>query len=206
MKYIIDIPNEYVIANPLYGKVLGIPFFLKGAHEYSFPTDIILEPYESNNETKIPMEDIDEAIRHCEEVAEENERKADALPYDHPLLECVKCAEEHRHLAEWLRELKRLRINFNHLPSDLTTKREVFNVIADYYHIRTDIQLRSLKEALDRVETLNFPGEEVFTADEVYDILVDIGQHDKQFALGETIKYSPSDVYRILKYGNDSEV
>ena len=51
---------------------------------------------------------LDEAIQHYEEVAKENQRKADALPYDHPLLECVKCAEEHRHLAEWLKLLKRI--------------------------------------------------------------------------------------------------
>ena len=36
---------------------------------------------------------IDEAIRHCDEIA----------------AGCGECADEHRQLAEWLRELKRLR-------------------------------------------------------------------------------------------------
>ena len=37
---------------------------------------------------------IDEAIKHAEEVANSS---------------CEKCAEEHRQLAEWLKELKRLK-------------------------------------------------------------------------------------------------
>ena len=43
------------------------------------------------------MMKLDEAIRHAEEVAELNEA------------ECFECAEEHRQLAEWLKELKALR-------------------------------------------------------------------------------------------------
>ena len=42
---------------------------------------------------------LDEAIRHAEEVAE----------YDCYNDEQKKCSDEHRQLAEWLRELKRLR-------------------------------------------------------------------------------------------------
>lgn len=38
---------------------------------------------------------LDEAIEHCEEVAEETE--------------CKNCAKEHRQLANWLKELKQLR-------------------------------------------------------------------------------------------------
>lgn len=38
-----------------------------------------------------------------------------------------------------------------------------------------------------------------FTPYEVEVILVEYGQHDRRFKLGETIKYSPSDVRRILE-------
>lgn len=38
---------------------------------------------------------LDEAITHCEEVAEKNEEQS-----------CKECAKEHRQLAEWLRELE----------------------------------------------------------------------------------------------------
>lgn len=65
---------------------------------------------------------IDEAIVHSEEVAKENEKsyricacsssECDALS-DCKILQngkdagCLKCADEHRQLAEWLKELKR---------------------------------------------------------------------------------------------------
>ena len=67
---------------------------------------------------------LDEAIKHCEEVVEEQEkvakewhenqiRKCNLIPfaemdYTHEN-ECKECAEEHRQLAEWLKELKQLR-------------------------------------------------------------------------------------------------
>ena len=51
---------------------------------------------------------LDEAIKHCEEVAEEKEQEAKEA---HVLsgMDCMECAEEHRQLAEWLRELKAYR-------------------------------------------------------------------------------------------------
>lgn len=56
--------------------------------------------------------DLDSAIKHCEEVAETNERICDTEPsiglpdiYKHKD-EAKKCADEHRQLAEWLKELK----------------------------------------------------------------------------------------------------
>ncbi len=67
--------------------------------------------------------DLDEAIRHCEEVAEQNEISAityknckeiktnmyEKLTAEKAENECRECAAEHRQLAEWLRELKDLR-------------------------------------------------------------------------------------------------
>lgn len=67
---------------------------------------------------------LDEAIKHCEEVAEKQEItaksniieidkiKADGILrlYDADEYEsCMKCASEHRQLAEWLKELKTYR-------------------------------------------------------------------------------------------------
>lgn len=45
---------------------------------------------------------IDEAIVHCEEVAEEHTKYNFYGGYEG----CDECAEEHRQLAEWLKELK----------------------------------------------------------------------------------------------------
>lgn len=56
---------------------------------------------------------LDEAIRHCEEVAKEKEQMAFdlATTFNRETInskECKKCANEHRQLAEWLKDYKRL--------------------------------------------------------------------------------------------------
>ncbi len=56
---------------------------------------------------------LDEAIKHAEEVAEEKENEAQDLEYSkldwrHEANQCSTCAEEHRQLAEWLKDYKRL--------------------------------------------------------------------------------------------------
>lgn len=69
---------------------------------------------------------LDEAIIHCEEVAEENEydakeynrlAKLETYPSrkecESAYKRCKKCAEEHRQLAEWLRELKKYKALFS---------------------------------------------------------------------------------------------
>lgn len=48
---------------------------------------------------------LDEAIKHAEEVAEENEKNAKSINNIYKK-SCLECAKEHRQLAEWLKELK----------------------------------------------------------------------------------------------------
>lgn len=55
---------------------------------------------------------IDEAIRHCEEVAERYETRAKIIDrrklgfaLENPTV-CHECAADHRQLAEWLQDLK----------------------------------------------------------------------------------------------------
>ena len=57
---------------------------------------------------------LDEAIKHCLEVAEQNETQADKIgrqligsAIDKYATDCRECATEHRQLAEWLTELKK---------------------------------------------------------------------------------------------------
>lgn len=52
---------------------------------------------------------IDEAIRHAEECAESCDRLADLCVEDTSRNRNHRCAEEHRQLAEWLKELKAYR-------------------------------------------------------------------------------------------------
>lgn len=50
---------------------------------------------------------LDEAIKHCKEKAEEKRKDYEqACAYNIPSEGCLKCAEEHEQLAEWLEELK----------------------------------------------------------------------------------------------------
>ena len=52
---------------------------------------------------------LDEEIKHVEEVAEENQAIVDACDYyGDNMAKCEKCAKEHRQLAEWLKDYKRL--------------------------------------------------------------------------------------------------
>ena len=55
---------------------------------------------------------LDEAIRHCEEVAENYRcQRDDAADINdvETASDCQNCADEHEQLASWLRELKELR-------------------------------------------------------------------------------------------------
>jgi hypothetical protein len=60
---------------------------------------------------------LDEAIRHCEEVAEAEEQKYKEWRDDYSHLKkidsCLECAKEHRQLAKWLKELKAFRSGIN---------------------------------------------------------------------------------------------
>lgn len=52
---------------------------------------------------------LDEAIRHCEDVAAEQKMKALAAYSEgdyEKSKDCIRCSEEHRQLANWLKELK----------------------------------------------------------------------------------------------------
>lgn len=65
---------------------------------------------------------LEEAIKHCEEVAQENEKQFNSCPmkydgaYANNGKSACKCAEEHRQLAEWLKELKQLREQTRWIP------------------------------------------------------------------------------------------
>lgn len=64
------------------------------------------------------MLDIDTAIKHCLEVAEQNDIQADKWQEEGgeewgKTTACRECAAEQRQLAEWLTELKELRENYS---------------------------------------------------------------------------------------------
>ena len=53
---------------------------------------------------------LDEAIKHCEEKAEEIRKANEEMPAECKLSEDLcECAREHEQLAEWLNELRKLK-------------------------------------------------------------------------------------------------
>lgn len=66
------------------------------------------------------MMTLDEAIKHCEEVAEEQEKLCkvnDSFNFSQPKWE--ECANEHRQLAEWLKELKESRMVLDKIKAEI---------------------------------------------------------------------------------------
>lgn len=67
---------------------------------------------------------IDDAIRHCSEIADRNDAEAKRLrllgeapdELGRTVSSCKKCANNHRQLAEWLTELKELREKQKWIP------------------------------------------------------------------------------------------
>lgn len=86
---------------------------------------------------------IDDAIKHAKEVAEEQLMRAGKCTGDDSLCDkysnCMKCAEDHRQLAEWLKELKLYRelfgqIEFEHIdinfePIDIEKRMVEYNKV-----------------------------------------------------------------------------
>lgn len=95
---------------------------------------------------------LEEAIKHCEEVAEELDMKAgfetDNERYamsESERKQCKECANEHRQLAEWLRELKKYRAIFE----------KVGKILADNGYAIDDLDtiFRKVNEEVNADET-----------------------------------------------------
>lgn len=88
------------------------------------------------------MMTLDEAIKHAEEVANKKKREKQKWDkwlesdYDHRAVaervSCKLCADEHRQLAEWLKELKQLRKQTSWIPTSERQPEENGNYIAFY--------------------------------------------------------------------------
>ena len=79
------------------------------------------------------MMSLDEAIKHAEEVAESKRKQVENGEWEKDSLterDCLECADEHRQLAEWLKELKELRGKYARL------RRECNEVIDEICRLR----------------------------------------------------------------------
>lgn len=80
--------------------------------------------------------ELEDAIKHCEEVAEAQEENCKYAGHDHyTKLEASACAAEHRQLAEWLKELKERRTQdvLDTNVGDMTSRLD--NTISDVAYI-----------------------------------------------------------------------
>lgn len=88
---------------------------------------------------------LEEAIKHCEEVAEAEEQKLKDWKGDYSHLQkidsCKECASDHRQLAEWLRELQEYRDFADWLIEAVLE--EDWNENADFY---AEVLCRKLTE------------------------------------------------------------
>ena len=65
---------------------------------------------------------LDEAIKHAEEVSMDNINRANILWDSKEKARCEDCAEEHRQLAEWLKELKRQREAWEKVKTEIVER------------------------------------------------------------------------------------
>ena len=70
---------------------------------------------------------LDEAIKHCMDIAETQEMCSNGK----------KCAEEHRQLAEWLKELQRYHEAWEKIKEQI--KEEAYWANSDFEEYKTDI-------------------------------------------------------------------
>ena len=96
---------------------------------------------------------IDEAITHAREVADENIKESmDTFP-SLKSKNCIKCAEEHEQLAEWLEELKSYRASVFSGEMKQAMLREEYNkaiddfvnVLKEYFVIPHDVRVIEMK-------------------------------------------------------------
>ena len=76
------------------------------------------------------MLSIDEAIAHARDVAKRNREQWKNCPADRRDIEhqtCEQCAEEHEQLAEWLGELRELRVTVSELQCEMQATGALLN-------------------------------------------------------------------------------
>lgn len=97
---------------------------------------------------------IDEAIKHCLEVADQKERDSaelidilDELDVD----ACKECAADHRQLAEWLTDYKELKTKYNDVQEKIREIRGYLEFAEEHMNVM------GVLEALDIIKELMKP-------------------------------------------------
>lgn len=91
------------------------------------------------------MLNLDDAIKHAEEVAKANESWHEEYidtAFEQHALNCKKCAEDHRQLAEWLKELKYARVL-------LKAAYEIFKQCDDSYYVLNVLEQTTVYDGVE---------------------------------------------------------
>jgi hypothetical protein len=113
--------------------------------------------------------ELDEAIKHAEKVAESKEKQVKNGDWEKDSVterNCVKCAEEHRQLAEWLKELKAYKAvheesTLRLIDANALASKKFLNPRAEPNYVR-EIYQRGWNDAIDAIVD-NAPTIKTFT-------------------------------------------
>lgn len=91
---------------------------------------------------------LDEAIKHCEEVAEEKENEGELLcQSESASIGCLACADEHRQLAEWLKELKESRVVLDKIKAEIEALPKTYPFVN---HIDMYVKVSDVTKIIDK--------------------------------------------------------
>ena len=111
------------------------------------------------------MLDIDTAIKHCLEVAEQNETQAEKIgrqfigsAMDKRATDCQECAANYRQLAEWLKELLQRRERCAQYEVEQISNLEQYDMLSREYEILNERYKEAVKLLKAAVEGYSFIG------------------------------------------------
>ncbi len=93
---------------------------------------------------------IEEAIEHAEEVMMENLEKIKYGNASDPIaIKCFECAEDHRQLAEWLKDYKRLLGAVDAIKTEI---QETIDSTPYHYHDYEDGRIDAYEDCLEFID------------------------------------------------------
>ena len=92
---------------------------------------------------------LDEAIRHAMNIAEKQEELAEVCVVEQARDSCLKCAKEHRQLADWLKILKKAKFEYDEAHRIITCPTPD---VTSYDKNRAQIILDTFRNSLGKME------------------------------------------------------